>query len=104
MIAIDAQITIRDSYLDLPNNDEELSLTDWLAAGNAYFDEGTYTPTTVAGVDSYLVVYSDSLLGDDYRFIILEHEGRIYQLNFNAPNNDDYVIERNHMMESFGLL
>ena len=101
--AIDARIMLYDSYLDLPNNSDELSFTDWLASEDSYFN-GTYTPTTVSGVDAYLIVSSDELLGGEYRFIMLEHEGRIYSINFNVPNIDDYAIERNHMMESFELL
>ena len=103
-IGIDVQIKTYDSYLDLPNNDDELTLDEWVATENSYFEGGDYSSITIDGRDGYLISYSNILLGDDYRFVMFEYKGKIYELNFNVPNEETYVIERNHMMDSFNLL
>lgn len=94
MIKIDGRIKIYENSEDLPNNGENLEFEEWLEAENKYFD-GVVEETTVDGEIAYEL---------DGSFIMLEHEGKIYELNFNVPNTDDFVEEREHMLNSFHFL
>ncbi len=99
---IDARIAVYANSEDLPNNDDGLSFETWLETENSYFD-GEPMQTTVNGFSGYSMK-NKGLAGIESEFIMLEHEGRIYELNFNVPDANDYVEEREHMLDSFQFL
>lgn len=93
-VKIDARIKIFESSKDLPNNSNDLELEEWLETENKYFDGGV-EETTVDGKIAYEL---------DGSFIMVENEEKIYELNFNVPNTDDFVEEREDMLNSFQFL
>lgn len=102
MIKIDAQIKVYSDTEDLPNNAEDLSFEEWIETENSYFD-GQPMQTTVDGVSGYSM-RSKGFANIESEFIMIEHDGKIYELNFNVPDANDYEEERQGMLESFQFL
>ena len=101
-VMIDARIITYSSSEDLPNNDDGLSFENWIGTEDKYFD-GEVTSTTVDGVNAYLI-HDTGMAGKTYEFSMVEYEGRIYELNFNVPDSEDYLEEREQMLDSFHFL
>jgi predicted AlkP superfamily pyrophosphatase or phosphodiesterase len=80
-----------------------LSFESWLKTEDNYFD-GPVTETTVDGAIAYKIESTDSFDGSEDVFTMVEHNGKIYELNFNVPSADDYMEEREHMLDSFQFL
>lgn len=103
IIVIDAKITTYGSYKDLPNNKDELDFKSWLKVEDNYFN-GEVTLTTVDGLDAYLIHSTGGIRDVENEFIMLEFNGKIYELNFNVPSSNDYLEERDHMLQSFEII
>jgi len=103
IVVIDARIKTYSSFKDLPNNTEGLNFEDWLKVEDSYFD-GEVTSTIVDGLDAYLIHSSGGYREVENEFIMLEYNGKIYELNFNVPSSNDYLEERDHMLQSFELI
>lgn len=101
-IVIDARIIVYATAEELPNNDDGLSFENWIKTEEKYFN-GEVEFTTVDGVDAYLI-NTTGFAGIASEFIMVEHEGKIYELNFNVPDANDYTEERQQMLESFQFL
>ena len=102
MVQIDARIAVYASSEDLPNNKEDLSFEAWLETEDTYFDEEPVR-ITLDGSNGYLME-SKGFANIESEFIMLEYEGKIYELNFNVADSDDYMEEREHMQSSFQFL
>jgi len=107
IVVIDAKITTYNSYKDLPNNKDGLNFESWLKVEDDYFN-GEITPITVDDLSAYLIhstsKYRNVDYNFDFEFVMLEHNEKIYQLNFNVPSSNDYLEERDHMLQSFELI
>lgn len=103
MILIDAKIRVYPSNEDLPNNDEGLSFEQWIDTEDTYLN-GEVTPTTVAGAEGFTIEGIDSFNDSPTLFTMVEHNGKIYELNFNVAGANDYTAERAHMLSSFKFL
>lgn len=101
-VMIDARIIVYTSSEDLPNNEDGLSFETWIETENTYFD-GEPMQTTMNGFSAYSMK-SKGFANIESEFIMLKHEGRIYELNFNVPDANDYVEEREYMLDSFQFL
>lgn len=101
-VMIDARIIVYAGSEDLPNNDDRLSFETWTETENTYFD-GEPTETTVDGFSGYFMK-SKGFANIESEFIMVEHDGRVYELNFNVPDANDYAEEREHMLDSFQFL
>ena len=101
MILIDAKIRVYPSNQDLPNNKTGLSFDQWVMSENAYLNEAQVSQATISGESAYLVERISSFDEAPYVLSMVEHNGKIYELNFNVADSDDYMTERTRMLSSF---
>ena len=101
MILIDAKIRVYPSNKDLPNNTMGLSFDQWMASENTYLNEAHVSETTISGESGYLFTDVSSFDGTPYTFAMVEHNGKIYELNLNVAGAKDHLTERTHIFSSF---
>ena len=95
----DVSIKIYDSLTAIPENESGQALSEWAMAEKEFFD-GIIGERDLNGETAY-ILYNLEEEEVETTFIFVEHAGKVYDINFDVPAQNDMAFVRQNMFSTF---